>query len=57
MYFANNGRVNFMLTAGMRGEIPFYERGVDTRLLPDDGSERWRQIYEKARRKPFLTDS
>jgi len=55
MYFANNGKVNFMLTAGMRGEIPYYERGVTSALLPDDGSPRWRELYQRARQAPFLT--
>ncbi len=51
MYTANNGDVNFMLTAGQQGKYPYYVRGADTRLVPDDGSARWREIYEKARRE------
>lgn len=54
MYIANNGTVNFMLRQGMRGVIPFYERGVTSRLVPDDGSSTWREIYGKARREPYL---
>lgn len=57
MYIANTGEVNFMLTHGQRGKIPFYEPGADTRLLPDDGSPRWKALYQKARREPvFLTE-
>lgn len=50
MYTANNGNVNFMLTAGQKGKYPYYERGADTRLAPDDGSARWRELYERARK-------
>ena len=50
MYTASNGNVNFMLTAGQEGKYPYYERGADTRLVPDDGSDRWRKLYEEARR-------
>ncbi len=50
IYTANNGRVNFMLTEGMRGTYPYFRRGVTTELAPNDGSERWQALYEKARR-------
>ncbi len=54
MYFAN-GPVNFVLRPGMEGKIPFYERGVTTRLFPDDGSESWSELYERARKDgPFI---
>lgn len=53
MYFAN-GDVNFMLTAGMQAKIPYYERGVTSRLFPDDGSKEWREIYTRARKEPLL---
>ena len=49
MYTANTGKVNFMLTAANEGRYPYYEAGADTRLVPDDGSARWQQLYEKAR--------
>ena len=50
MYTASNGRVNFMLTAGQQGRYPYYEPGADSRLVPNDGSAKWQQLYEKARR-------
>ena len=56
MYFANNDKVNFMLTAGMQGKIPYYERGVTSALRPNDGSQRWRDLYERARKAPFITN-
>jgi hypothetical protein len=40
--------------AANSGEYPFFERGVKTRLVPDDGSKKWRETYEKARKKPFF---
>ncbi|RUL88708.1 mandelate racemase/muconate lactonizing enzyme family protein [Tautonia sociabilis] len=55
MYTANTGRVNFMLTAANAGVIPYFERGVDSRLVPDDGSDLWRSRYQRARSEgPFL---
>ncbi len=49
MYTANNGKVNFMLTAANEGKYPYYADGADTRLVPDDGSTRWRDLYTRAR--------
>ncbi len=54
LYVANTGRVNFMLDIARTGQMPYFERGVTTRLVPDDGSEEWRRLYEQARRKPVL---
>ncbi|WP_232102540.1 mandelate racemase/muconate lactonizing enzyme family protein [Gimesia aquarii] len=54
MYFGNTGEVNFVLTAGQEGKVPFFERGVDTRLVPNDGSKEWKELYSKASQQPFL---
>lgn len=54
MYLANNGRVNFMLDAARFGKMPFYQPGADTRLVPNDNSARWRDLYQQARRGPVL---
>lgn len=54
MYIANNGHVNFMLTAGQEGKVPYFERGVDTRLVPNDGSSNWKQLYAAARKGPHF---
>ena len=51
MYTASNGQVNFMLTAGQQGRYPYFLRGADTRLVPDDGTSRWRELYERARKE------
>jgi len=53
MYLANTA-VNFVLDAARDGITPYFERGVDTRLVPDDGSSTWRQRYERALKAPFL---
>lgn len=53
LFVANSGRVNFMIHAAMAGQISFFERGVRARLIPDDGSARWRERYQKARKKPL----
>ena len=54
LYLGSPGKVNFVLTAANNGTIPYFERGVDTRLVPDDGTTRWRDLYEAARRKPVM---
>ncbi|MBL8813911.1 MAG: mandelate racemase/muconate lactonizing enzyme family protein [Planctomycetaceae bacterium] len=55
MYTANNGSVNFMLTAANQDKYPFFETGAETRLVPNDGSDLWRKRYEKARSGgPFM---
>jgi L-alanine-DL-glutamate epimerase-like enolase superfamily enzyme len=56
-YIANNGKVNFVLTAGQRGEYPFYKQGADTKLLPDDGSQWWREMYKRARQHLVIVDA
>jgi galactonate dehydratase len=53
MYFANTG-YNFMLREANRETIPFYERGVNTRLLRNDGSNEWKSLYQKALNGPFV---
>jgi hypothetical protein len=55
MYFNHLAGVNFVLNPAMKpGIVPFYERGVTTRLLPDDGTARWRDLYERSRNSPLL---
>ena len=54
MYFASDGKVNFMLRQGAEGKIPFYLQGVTTGLLPDDGTQRWRELFERATKAPVL---
>lgn len=54
MYVANDGTVNFMLNAARQGRMPYFERGVHTELLPDDGSSRWKELYTSARKGPLL---
>jgi len=50
MYFA--GDDDQLLRCAMDGEMPYFESGVETRLLPDDGSDWWRETYERARESP-----
>ena len=52
LYLASNNKVNFVLNAGNDGTIPFYERGVDAKLYPDDGSPEWRDLYKQACKEP-----
>ena len=54
MYTPNNGQVNFMLTPARKGTVPYFEKGVTTRLLPNDGSEKWKAMYEQGQQGPVL---
>ena len=54
MYLASNGTVNFVLNRAIAGEMPYFTKGVTTRLLPDDGSQRWRQLVEKSQQQPHF---
>lgn len=49
MYTASNGTVNFMLNAANQSRYPYYKPGADTRLVPDDGTPKWRDLYSRAR--------
>ncbi|MBA61198.1 MAG: dgoA protein [Planctomycetaceae bacterium] len=52
MYTANNGTVNFMLNpARSPGNMPYFEKGVDSKLLPNDGSTRWKELYTRSRKE------
>ena len=54
MYVASNGTVNFMLTCANAGQMPYFEKGVNTRLVPDDGSTKWRDLVEKSRGRAYF---
>ena len=54
MYIANTGEVNFMITYANRELIPYFREGTTTRLLPDDDSDRWRNLYDRAREGPVI---
>lgn len=56
MYFASSGKVNFMLTEGIKGAIPYYVPGVNSRQLHDDGSSTWRKLHERARKGAFISE-
>ncbi len=51
---SNTGEVNFMLNLARRGGMPFFERGVHTELVPNDGSADWQAMYERGL-KPKVT--
>lgn len=56
MYTASNGKVNFMLSAANNGKYPYYQPGADTKLVPNDGSERWQRLYQRARNEGPITE-
>ncbi len=54
MYIASTGKVNFLLTRANQGLIPYYQPGAHTELLPNDGSDLWRRLYNAARDQPIF---
>lgn len=48
MYLGSHGILNFILKQANLGNIPYFERGVTTRLVPNDGSTQWKELYHKA---------
>lgn len=48
MYLGSHGVHNFILTQANKENIPFFERGVTTRLVPNDGSAKWKDLYDRA---------
>ena len=57
MYTASNGRVNWMLNpARSPDNVPFFERGVETRQILDDGSPRWMKLYRLAQKGPTMVN-
>lgn len=48
MVLGSHGVHNFILTQANRGHIPYFERGVTTRLIPNDGSAKWKDLYDRA---------
>jgi galactonate dehydratase len=55
MYTASDGSVNFMLNAANREAYPYYEPGAATRLWENDGTPRWRELYQRARQEGPIT--
>ena len=48
VFTASGDRTNFLLDAANKGLFPFYAKGADSRLIPNDGSELWRTRYAKS---------
>lgn len=53
MYFASSYGTNFVVGPCAKGAIDRYERGVDARLWPADGSDEWQQIWDRAQDGPL----
>jgi len=51
MYFADGEQLK---TAAKEGRLPYFEEGVDTRLIPDDGSQRWAELHTNALESPVV---
>lgn len=56
MYVANDGEVNFMLRLGIAGKIPYYKAGATATLVANDGGDRWRSLYDRARNRPLFEE-
>ena len=48
MDIASTGEVNFVLRLAMQGKMPYFEKGVKTKVIPDDGTPKWQQRFQKA---------
>jgi L-alanine-DL-glutamate epimerase-like enolase superfamily enzyme len=53
-YYANIGQC---WTDALNGNMPIHEPGAKLVPIPDDGSETWRKLYERAESGPVLTES
>lgn len=53
MYFCGEND-QLLRYAQEEGNMPYFERGVETRLIPDDGSDRWETIHQRAREEPVV---
>lgn len=53
MYFSgvNDQMLRYAQT---EGNMPYFETGVETRLIPDDGSEQWSRLHEQALDEPVV---
>jgi hypothetical protein len=58
MYVGSDGSVNYMLRKFMKpSDLPYFEPGVTTHLLHNDGSKDWKDLYQRARKKPVFTNA
>ena len=56
MYVASKGVVNYMLRKFIKPtDLPYFEAGVTTHLLFDDGSKDWKDLDARAGVKPVLS--
>ena len=55
-FYVTEGEVNFMLNLANTGVMPYFKKGVNTRLIPNDGSERWDGVYHNAEHEPYVVD-
>lgn len=51
-YFADSDQLKARATAD---EFPYFERGVSTRLVPDDGSDEWERLHNLAVEEPGVS--
>jgi len=55
IYYSGND--DQLLTHARAGGMPYYEREVSTRTVPDDGSEEWRDLAERAADEPVRAET
>jgi galactonate dehydratase len=48
MYVGSHGVLNFLLTQANLEHMPFFERGVTTKLVPNDGTAKWEDLYKRS---------
>jgi len=55
MYYSGND--DQLLAAARAGEIPYFERGVSLRMIPDDGTDEWQSLAERVATEPLRTET
>jgi galactonate dehydratase len=56
IYVAEGEETDQLLRYASDGNVPYFQRGVSTRLLRDDGSEAFRELHEAASEEPVVRE-
>lgn len=55
MYFCGEND-QLLRYAQVAGNVPYFERAVETRLISDDETERWETLHQQAREEPVVVE-
>jgi hypothetical protein len=54
IYYSGND--DQLLNHAREGGMPYFEPDVTTRFVPDDGSDAWQDVYERAVEEPVVEE-